>query len=348
MGNTITMSKPTVPVADQPWFKRNVPIVTFFTRTSTWFIMFLMALFDWAVLSKHVWHWQQLPDLRDGTPGQWVPMTTYDYCGAVLYLPMLASTAMFLAMLFIHLYFRSTIDRDTHDGTYQCDWGVLSSYERVYIRTFILIGLVIAFSIIGASLAHGGVPDQVSRWEAARINPAFSIALDVSVETFRRNAERYERITAMRENGVPAAVIFCLHQRESSGNFRCHPHEGSPLTGRTRFVPKGRLPLPANPPFTFEQSAADAYYVCDKLDRVNWKDVQTALQGIESFNGLGYQNNHPDVPSPYLWSGTNLYRRGKYTGDGHFDHFAVDKQLGCVAILLRLRQAGVRLSWEQS
>lgn len=340
------MSKPFVPAEDKPWLTTNVPVLTFFTRSSTWFILFLMVLFDWAVLSKHIWKWVQLPDLRDGTPGQWVGMTTYDYCGAVLYLPMIASTCMFLTMLMIHLYFRSSIDKDIHDGTYLCDWAALTSYERAKIHTIIRIGTLIAFSIIGASLARGGVPDQATRWSAAKVNPAFSVALDVSVEMFRRNEERYQRISAMRENGVPAAVIFCLHQRESSGNFRCHPHEGSPLTGRTRYVPKGRLPLPAQPPFTFEQSAADAYYVCDHLDRVNWKNVQEALQGIESFNGLGYQNYHPDVPSPYLWSGTSVYSRGKYTGDGRFDRFAVDKQLGVVAILIRLREQGIRLAWE--
>jgi len=33
-------------------------------------------------------------------------------------------------------------------------------------------------------------------------------------------------------------------------------------------------------------------------------------------------------PSPYVWSGTDQYNRGKYIADGHYDPHAIDKQLG--------------------
>lgn len=338
--------KPTVAPTLRPWISPNIPLVTFISRT--WMLIIFMLVSNYAVLSKHAWYWVQLPAARDGTPGDWMPVTLYDMMGAVLYIPALMSIVMVLYLLFIHLYFRGTIDKDAHDGTYIADWNNLTSYERVQISTWIRVGFLIAFCILCSSLAKGAVPDQEARWKSARINPAFSIALNVSVEVFERNVLRYEKITAMRENGVPAPVIFGLHQRESSGNFRCHPHEGSPLTGRTRYVPKGRLPFPAQPPYTFEQSAADAYYVVDRLDRVDWQDAQAALQGIESFNGLGYQQYHPDVPSPYLWNGTLLNgraTRGKYTGDGKFDRLAVDKQLGVAAMILRLRERGVPVPW---
>lgn len=208
--------------------------------------------------------------------------------------------------------------------------------------------IVTALLILFSSQSKGAVPDQEARWKSATINPHYSISLDINVALFKRNMERYQKITAMKSNGVPPSIIFCLHQRESSGNFRCHPHEGSPLTGRTRYVPKGRLPSP-DPPYTFEQSAADAYYVVDRLDRVDWENTQAALQGIESFNGLGYQNYHPDVPSPYLWNGLLLNgraTRGKYTGDGKFDRMAVDQQLGVAAIILRMRESGIPAPWD--
>jgi lysozyme family protein len=199
---------------------------------------------------------------------------------------------------------------------------------------------VSALVIFAAIAVNGAEPDQEARWNAAKINPKSSIALDVNLSLYQKLALRYQKITDMRKNGVPAPVIFCLHQRESSGSFLCHPHEGSPLTHRTRYVPKGRLPN-AEPPYTFEQSAEDAYYVCDRLDTKDWCHTASRLQAIESFNGLGYQKFHPDVPSPYLWSGTSVYTRGKYTGDGKFDHNAIDKQLGVAAILKRMEERGI-------
>jgi len=114
---------------------------------------------------------------------------------------------------------------------------------------------------------------------------------------------------------------------------------------RTRDVPKGRLPSP-NPPYSWEQSAEDAYYVCDHLDLVPWHKLPAALQAIEAFNGTGYQRYHPDVPSPYLWAGTTVYLRGKYVEDGRFDRFAVDKQVGAAAILKRAAERGIALPWD--
>jgi lysozyme family protein len=40
------------------------------------------------------------------------------------------------------------------------------------------------------------------------------------------------------------------------------------------------------------------------------------LHRLEGFNGYGYRKFHPNVPSPYLWSGSNHYTRGKYIADG--------------------------------
>lgn len=347
------MSRPEIAPKDRPWISSNIPLVTFFSRSSTWLIIFFVLLFQWAIHYRGplpfpgLW-WTQLPGSPDGTPGEWVPITLYDWLGAFLTVPAFVGVAMFVWSLVMHLFFRGTVDKDTHDGTLIADWNLLSAYERSYIHMLIRVGFWIGICILCSSLAKGAEPDQKARWNAATINPAYSIALDVAVSLYNQNAHRYEKIELMRANGVPAAILFCLHQRESSGNFRCHPHEGSPLTGRTKYVPRGRLPYP-DPPYTFEQSAEDAYYVVDRLDLVNWKDAQGALQGIESFNGLGYQKYHPDVPSPYVWNGLLIggrATRGKYTGDGKFDRFAVDKQLGCAAILMRLREKGVKLSWE--
>jgi lysozyme family protein len=186
--------------------------------------------------------------------------------------------------------------------------------------------------------------DQVARWRAAKINPKDSIRLDQEVAFYQRNAYRYEAISKMRANGVPAPALFCLHMRESDNNFRCHPHEGSPLTHRTRDIPKGRLPYPKLPPFTFEESAEDAYYTVDKLDQKDWSNLQSSLDAIELFNGPGYRSpGRP--PSPYLWAGTTIERPGKFVSDGRFSKTAVDGQLGCAAVLKRMQYRGIKLKF---
>lgn len=172
---------------------------------------------------------------------------------------------------------------------------------------------------------------QRTRWASAKVRPDWTPSIKKSLWNFERDRKRYEAVTAMNPNGVPALVIFALHNRESSCSFRCHLHEGSPLNKPTKYVPKNRPPGPG--PFTWEESAKDALYSADRLQDINWKRVDTSLQGVEAYNGTGYQRYHPDVPSPYLWSGTTVYSRGKYSSDGRFDRLATDQQIGCAAIL---------------
>ncbi len=314
----------------------NIPILTFLQRT--WMLLAFSFVANWAALSNHEFFKHWTVNMQGQTVHQ--GYTLFDMFGGLIYIPGITSAVMFFALLCIHLFWRETVDKDAHNGTYLRDWENLTAEQRVRYSNIIRIGIIIGFCILCAGLARGEVPDQEARWSAAKINPRDTIALDINVALYRKLAARYEKITAMRKNGVPSPIIFCLHQRESSGSFLCHPHEGSPLTHRTRYVPKGRLP-DVDPPYTFEQSAEDAYYVCDRLDRADWCHTASRLQAIESFNGVGYQKFHPDVPSPYLWSGTTIYTRGKYTGDGRFDRLAIDRQLGCAAILKRMEERGI-------
>jgi len=211
--------------------------------------------------------------------------------------------------------------------------------------TALLKLLVAALVIAGISHLPPVKPHAAAlneqRWSSARIRPAWTISLDKAVFRFQRDRARYHAIEAMRPHGMPAAVIFGLHGRESSWDFSKHLHEGSPLTHRTRDVPKGR-PL-GNPPFTFQQSAEDALYILKHEDRVTWSSIDAALSAIEAYNGTGYLRYHPTVPSPYVWSGTQLYGRGKYVSDGRFSATAVDEQPGVAAILLRMRDRGIPL-----
>ena len=137
---------------------------------------------------------------------------------------------------------------------------------------------------------------------------------------------------------IPWYVIGVIHSLEGNLSFGRHLHNGDPLTARTVQVPKGR-PVSGQPPFTWEQSARDALAMEKYTTWTDWS-VPGILYKWESYNGWGYRSHHPEVKSPYLWSYTTHYVRGKYVADGTWSASAVSKQAGAAAILRRLAERG--------
>jgi len=140
--------------------------------------------------------------------------------------------------------------------------------------------------------------------------------------------QRYDQVEQAIK--VPWFVVAIIHNLEASLRFDCHLHNGDPLTGRTFHVPANRPP--GNPPFEWQASAIDALTM-KRLD--TWTDW--SLAGIafvlERYNGFGYRNNHPNVKSPYLWSFSNIYTKGKFVADHVFSDDAVSQQCGGLTML---------------
>lgn len=172
------------------------------------------------------------------------------------------------------------------------------------------------------------------------IRPEWGPRLDVVIAGMVRDKGRYVGVQNMRPNGMPWYFVGGIHERESSRSFKCHLHEGSPLIHRTQYVPKGR-PLHPEPPYTWEQSSEDALYVLKHENQVHWYNTPAALDAIEAYNGLGYRRYHSEVKTPYLWSGTSFYSRGKYVADGRFSPTAIDRQAGVAALWLRMKERGL-------
>lgn len=134
-------------------------------------------------------------------------------------------------------------------------------------------------------------------------------------------------------SSVPWYFLACVHYMECSFSFKKHLHNGDPLTGYTVHVPAHRPKVGHPPPFTFEESAVDAIKLM-KYDQVtNWS-LPFILLKLEGYNGFGY--NRKGVKSPYLWSFSNHYIKGKYVADGKFDADAVSSQMGAAVILKRM------------
>jgi lysozyme family protein len=138
--------------------------------------------------------------------------------------------------------------------------------------------------------------------------------------------------------GIPWHFIGLVHALESSFNFGTHLHNGDSLSHRTKREPKGRPPASvADPPFAWSTSATDALQM-HKLNVVqNWTLARQLFE-LERFNGFGYRFR--GLASPYLWSFSDRYVRGKFVQDGVFDPNAVSKQAGAGVLLKALIAAG--------
>ena len=145
-----------------------------------------------------------------------------------------------------------------------------------------------------------------------------------------QNKARYQTIEGLTD--VPWHIVAVIHSLESSQRFDKHLHNGDPLTARTVRVPANR-PLAGNPPFTFEESAVDAL-VYQKFDRVEDWTLPGALYRLESFNGFGSRNH--GINTPYLWSFSTHYTKGKYVADNVWDPNAVSAQCGAAILLRRM------------
>ena len=157
------------------------------------------------------------------------------------------------------------------------------------------------------------------------------------------NRTRYEdvtRLVARKCNGavVPWYVIGVIHALECNLSFNRHLHNGDPLDKQTKRVPPGR-PKVWSPPYEWEESALDAVQVVGFHRWGDWS-VPGTLYKLEAYNGFGYRKHHPEVRSPYLWSYSNHYTKGKYVGDGVWSENTVSKQPGVATILRRLAELG--------
>lgn len=184
--------------------------------------------------------------------------------------------------------------------------------------------------------AHGQTL-QLDRWKAATVDPLHAFEAKQIANRILANRARYDAVE--QASMVPWHVIAALHNMESGGSFRHHLHEGSPLAGRTRYVPKGR-PVKGSPPFKWEVSAADAL-AYDNMASVYWRSLDCTLYACERYNGTGYLRNHPETPTPYLWAGTSIERPGKYVADGKWSSTARSSQIGIAALWKVLEARGV-------
>ncbi|MFO0723680.1 MAG: peptidoglycan-binding protein [Myxococcota bacterium] len=149
---------------------------------------------------------------------------------------------------------------------------------------------------------------------------------------YRANQARYQAV-ADRTN-MPPELIAAIHWRESHGNFGTYLHQGDPL-GRPAVHQPRNIPVfhrwedAAVHALSMHRSAARAL----NLSSTSHDDAAMAAYA-EMYNGLGY--HYRGRPSPYVYSGTDQYTRGKYVADGVYRSNVVDQQVGVMALIRSL------------
>lgn len=152
--------------------------------------------------------------------------------------------------------------------------------------------------------------------------------LEKKTGTMLANKDRYAAIARRFINpGLKWWLIAVIHEMECTQNFNKYLGNGQDLDKRTTIVPVGRGPFA-----TFEDGAIDALKL-QGVDNITDWSINNVLHFLEGYNGYGYSKYH-GMNSPYLWSGSNHYVKGKYVADGRFDPDAVSQQIG-VALMLK-------------
>jgi lysozyme family protein len=152
---------------------------------------------------------------------------------------------------------------------------------------------------------------------------------------YKKNAEHYEKLA--HQAHVPPELIAALHWREADGQFDRYLHQGDKLGRKARNEPTD---IPLFGKDQFDQAAVHAIGRFGKTRDAlglteDSNDMAAMATYAEYYNGLGYYNN--GHTNPYVFSGTDQYKGGKYVADHKYDPKAKDQQVGVVALIDALK-----------
>lgn len=165
---------------------------------------------------------------------------------------------------------------------------------------------------------------NADRWANAKLTRNF-VTVAKALIAAKSVYTEVQRVTK-----VPWWFIAVVHERESNQDWMASLAQGDPWNAVSTHVPVGRGPF-----HSWQAAAIDALVYCPPYAANNrdWS-VGGSLTLLEEYNGLGYAGK--GLPSPYVWSGTDQYIKGKYVQDHVFDPDKIDVQMGCAGLLLTM------------
>ena len=180
--------------------------------------------------------------------------------------------------------------------------------------------------------------EYVDFFHLAQPRPERTGDLGFYLAKLNKHRDRYEAAGAPL--GIPWYFIGCIHALEGGFDFNTHMFNGDPLTARTVRVPRGQ---PEAPPangerYTWEESATAAMRLKGFDHEGDWS-LPRLLFRWERYNGFGYRSR--GVPTPYLWSFSSLYDKGRFVADHQFDPDARSRQAGAATMVKGLVAEGI-------
>ncbi len=160
----------------------------------------------------------------------------------------------------------------------------------------------------------------------------FDRDIEIVKEIYEQNKNTYLEIS--EKTGVPSELIVAIHYRESGCDFNTYLHNGQKLGQPTTIVPKNRIF------YDFSEAAIDALNSIQNGKGIELEkddDMAIMMTFAEAYNGTGY-TDYRNIPSPYIYSGTDQYSSGKYVADGNYDPNVTDRQPGVYLLVSALKE----------
>jgi lysozyme family protein len=151
--------------------------------------------------------------------------------------------------------------------------------------------------------------------------------LDHAIPRICNNKEAKVKWKKVEEStGIPWWIVASIHYREANLDFNRYLHNGDVLCTPTTHVPIGKNYC------NWDEAAVDAV-------QIHLEDFEEDLfLGVEKYNGPGYDLRGDE--SPYLWSGSTYYSKGRFVGDGTYDPNDVDYRPGVMVLAKRMEEVG--------
>lgn len=169
-------------------------------------------------------------------------------------------------------------------------------------------------------------PVYAKQWDTMEILPARLNEVNSVAQRLFAAKTRYSAVE--QATTVPWYMIACIHERESSQDWKASLAQGDRWDRVSTHVPAGRGPFAS-----WEAAAIDALHLDGLTLVTDWR-VEKTIYYWTKYNGWGYYAHN--IPSPYVFGATTIQKPGKYIRDGIWSANTTDTQIGCAVMLKQI------------
>lgn len=187
-------------------------------------------------------------------------------------------------------------------------------------------------------------------WPLAKLSGPMASDAEKHAAFIIQNRKEFEAVD--QALGMPWYIVACLSTMEMGLNFKGTILNGDDWHEQTYHYPAGLGPWKSwvHAAIWGIQYEVKRFPAFSDIRSYPWKNVGSAFFFLECWNGQNariepqYSLTTPKGASPYIYSGTQFYVKGKkQEKPSRFTPDLVSQQPGCMAILLALKNSGIQL-----